>query len=328
MIVKTKTGLMSRCYTLYDAYLLAKRGGIDEITVIWPMDFGAGAHFYEVFSEDSFPDMRINLIEIDRVSYGTMNGLGIRGALKTGKLKTAVALLYGRSKTMLPRSLALSALERKYRRRDAYFILDFISVAGYKQVQQKDWMKAQNALQKSCDIYIDALNGIIKQDRSEYEEIDLKSVIQFQPDLVDWADQIVQTGAAPMIGLHIRRGTAYKLQYNLYAQNYSQTETFIEKADKILEENTDTKFFLATDDPSVEQLFISRYGKRIITQEGEEYDTSTIEGVGCSVVDMLCLSKCDRIIGSYGSVFSGFAAKYGNKELEIAMTKPDTGELL
>ena len=106
MIIEVCTGLMSRCNTLFDAYLIAKHAGLKEITVVWPLEWGVGVHFYDVFSRDAFPEMKINLVEYlghhdfgDHVledKYSTVDCCGIKKALKTGRLNIIAILLAGR----------------------------------------------------------------------------------------------------------------------------------------------------------------------------------------------------------------------------------------
>lgn len=106
------------------------------------------------------------------------------------------------------------------------------------------------------------------------------------------------------IGIHVRRTD------NLPAVARSPTELFIQAMDAEIVRDPDVGFFLATDDPSVEQTFRRKYGDRILTH-AKEFSRQTIAGVQAAVVDLCCLARTAAIYGSYWSSFSDMAARRG-----------------
>jgi hypothetical protein len=110
------------------------------------------------------------------------------------------------------------------------------------------------------------------------------------------------------IGLHIRR-TDNKLSIK-----FSPLSGFTDRMDEAILKNQDTKFFLATDSPGVEEQIKSKFGNRIIAHP-KTLDRNTASAIQDSVVDLYCLSKTKRIVGSFYSSFSEVAARINNIEL-------------
>ena len=118
------------------------------------------------------------------------------------------------------------------------------------------------------------------------------------------------------IGLHIRRTD------HAIAIANSPDELFIRKLGEEIETCADTRVFLATDDNQLKQLFLSKFGDRIIMQELEARRDS-IEGIRGGLVDMYTLARTCKIYGSAGSTFSSMAASLGGIELEVITKQQD-----
>ncbi len=110
------------------------------------------------------------------------------------------------------------------------------------------------------------------------------------------------------IGLHIRRTD------NIIAIQQSPLYLFKNVIDEEIKNNNDIKFYLATDSESVKQEMKNLYGNRIITSS-HQVSRKTESGIIEALTEMLVLSKCDKIYGSYWSSFSEAAALLGNTHL-------------
>lgn len=113
------------------------------------------------------------------------------------------------------------------------------------------------------------------------------------------------------VGIHVRRTD------NVKAIIGSPIDQYIGKMDEAIRQSPDCNFYLATDDPLVEQALVERYGDLIITHK-KDYSRETIGGMQDAVTDLFCLSRTSRLIGSYWSSFTDVAAKLGNIEVHIA----------
>lgn len=110
------------------------------------------------------------------------------------------------------------------------------------------------------------------------------------------------------IGVHIRRGD------HLLSIKNSPLESFINRLDYFFDIGEADQAYLATDCASTKKILRNRYGARIITIE-DSISRNTVNGMQGAVVDLFCLSKTLKILGSYSSSFSEIASELGNVEL-------------
>jgi hypothetical protein len=123
-------------------------------------------------------------------------------------------------------------------------------------------------------------------------------------------DSLFENINSNIIGVQIR-GTDHEL-----SRINSPAELFIKRMQELIAENKDILFFLATDEPSIENNLKEVFGNRIITNT-KELSRRTINGIQDAVVDLFALSNTQRILGSYWSSFSEVAAWIGDKKLEV-----------
>ena len=70
----------------------------------------------------------------------------------------------------------------------------------------------------------------------------------------------------------------------------SGLEGFVSAIEKELAVNPETMFYLATDDPTVEQEFVDKFNGHIVVQEGKKLDRNTESAIEDAYVDLLCLA--------------------------------------
>ena len=135
--------------------------------------------------------------------------------------------------------------------------------------------------------------------------------IQFKPvaalaDIIDSYSNEINNA----IGVHIRR-SGY-----IYSINNSPTELFINYMNNEIKADDNAMFFLATDSLSDENVIKDIFGDRIITHKKTSFDRKTPQAIKDALVDLYCLSKCSKIIGSYLSSFSETASEINGIGLE------------
>jgi hypothetical protein len=152
------------------------------------------------------------------------------------------------------------------------------------------------------------------------EEIRIESYSEFHPDLIarsvrglealrkirvmKYLEDIAETFSLVRekpVGIHIRRTDHVK------CIKASPLEAFMECVKGVLEERCDTKFYLATDEIAVKNMFISRWGDAVvspITSLGRR----SVEQQQNGIIEWLLLQKCSKIYASAGSSFSEMAA--------------------
>lgn len=318
MIVYVWSGLASRCVTLAEAYYLLKARGTrlrsKKLTVIWPIENACGIHFKEVFAEDMFDDIELKVIEVDNnykkyYDYRKSDGV-LRNLKKLHLLKAihAAVLIFMDMLQEYKRDFVLGKLVVGKNYFD-YTPPKEIGWAGenYEKHLQNTWQQVNEALSGKKNLYIKAYCGIIKDNKNT--DIDF-SVIKFQKEYWNKVESIIVPGER-YIAIHIRR-TDHQT-----AIAESSTNAFIQKINEVINQQSDVKLFLATDDKKEEENLKHIYGDKLVVQEDKEWGRTNSNEMKSGIIDCLCLSRCEYILGSYTSVFSFFAAKYGNKELII-----------
>lgn len=113
------------------------------------------------------------------------------------------------------------------------------------------------------------------------------------------------------VGVHIRRTD------HADAIKNSPLELFYERMNREIAEN-DANFYVTTDAPEVENELREKFpAERLVFYEGKLIDRDSKAGIEDALIDMLALSRCSRIIGSYKSTFSLIPSIMGGIPLEM-----------
>ena len=117
-------------------------------------------------------------------------------------------------------------------------------------------------------------------------------------------DALTSSFGTHNVGVHIRRTD------NKPAIGKSSTQAFIDSMQKEISLFPDTKFYLATDDLTEEANLRRIFPDRIISNETRDLSRDSISGIKDALLDLMCLAKTDKIIGSYFSSFTDIAADW------------------
>lgn len=131
-----------------------------------------------------------------------------------------------------------------------------------------------------------------------------------------FADKDLSKIKASTYGLHIRRTD------HVDAISHSPTQLFVDMISSILSTEPGATFYLASDSLETIREITNTFGSdTILSQSNPVISRKSSEGAFCAFSDMLCLSKCRKIYGSYGSTFGKLASVLGNCELTILQDK-------
>ena len=124
-------------------------------------------------------------------------------------------------------------------------------------------------------------------------------------------DQITSIFSENMIGVHIRRTD------NIASIKSSPIDVFVHLMQLEIEKEDTVKFYVASDDEKVKKELQDKFPGRVITLMN---DTSrdSLEGMKFAVLDLFCLSKTKKILGSVASSYSQIAAEIGGIKVEYA----------
>jgi hypothetical protein len=102
------------------------------------------------------------------------------------------------------------------------------------------------------------------------------------------------------IGFHIRRGD------NIVSVQTSPTAAFRAIMEEMI--NSNYKVFLATDDEQISREFQHEWPNNVIQIHNKCFERGTLRGDKDALADLLLLSRCCKIFGSYFSSFSEYAS--------------------
>lgn len=113
---------------------------------------------------------------------------------------------------------------------------------------------------------------------------------------------------ADVVGVHIRRTDFSREIHDI------TTEKFVARMKEELRATPEARFFLATDDPAEERFMAGLFPGKIITYRKRTLDRNRREGIEDAVVDLYCLARCRKLLGSRKSSFSETAAAMSRRE--------------
>lgn len=142
------------------------------------------------------------------------------------------------------------------------------------------------------------------------------SFIKPSQKILDFANPTISLLTDNTYGIHIRRTD------HIDAIEHSPTVLFENTIREILAKDSDARFYVASDDTNVVNQLKKAFGNtHIISQASPVLSRNSKVGAFCAFTDMLCLSKCQKIYGSFGSTFSQLASLLGNTTLTVLKTE-------
>ncbi|MCR4788120.1 MAG: hypothetical protein K5888_06020 [Lachnospiraceae bacterium] len=312
MLVHVYSGLMSRCNVIAQAVRLINENNDKELTLVWPLEKDCHIRYRDVFSKDSLGGIKVRVIE-----YKVFKATDLR-ELAPDPFKVISEFcrrfVHNCFKKKLERALEGKTFvdfapppEVGW---EGKSFENFMSLSAFKvkEIVKKEGT-AGLAVHAFSDILFVGTESGHASDESVDETLTDLSCIRFRKDLVSEAECLIPAGDT--IGLHIRRTD------HAAATEISSTDGFIIAIEKEIEADPNVRFFLATDSPEEENNLKERFGDRIIVQQDKSWGREDKASMRSGILDMLCLSGCKKIYGSYKSAFSEFAARYGGIELIV-----------
>lgn len=143
-----------------------------------------------------------------------------------------------------------------------------------------------------------------------YKNFSFTKFIQQKVNHIDWSQNL--------IGIHARR---YIVKHDepdnlnsngLFEHFRCNMNIYYDMIDKILLKDKTKKFFISTNDDNIKNEIINKYNECIIYHQFDDFNRESENGVINSIIDILSLSKCEFIIGTYYSSFSDEACFFNN----------------
>jgi hypothetical protein len=108
------------------------------------------------------------------------------------------------------------------------------------------------------------------------------------------------------VGVHIRRTD--------FSAASESTARFIARMTTELQADPGSHFFLATDDADEEKLMEQKFPGKVQVYRKRARSRNQREGIEDALVDLFCLARCRKILGTYESSFSETAIALNRRE--------------
>ena len=199
--------------------------------------------------------------------------------------------------------LRSNRIKKKYRGQATRF-LECDDVERIKKERGFEGLLAE--IEREPVIYIKSFGPICELSAESYHFLRASESIEKKGSLL--FGQIDKT----IVGVHVRRTDHTEAIAN------SPLGLFAERMRAELSEQPQTGFFVATDDELVKRELRGLLPEaRLIFHEGGTIDRNSRSGLEDALIEMLALSRCKKILGSYNSTFSLLPSYIGNIPLEI-----------
>ena len=162
--------------------------------------------------------------------------------------------------------------------------------------------------EQKSDILTEINDVVIKNNNQETENTHFSDISK---NIEEKGAYLFRELTGQCVGVHVRRTDHTEAIAN------SPLVLFAERMKKELETAADTSFFVATDDKEVRrELKELLPDAKLIFPQSDVIDRDSKEGIEEAFIEMLALSKCRKILGSYNSTFSLLPSYIGNIPLE------------
>ncbi len=121
-----------------------------------------------------------------------------------------------------------------------------------------------------------------------------------------------------VVGVHVRRTDHQR------SMRISTTERFGAAMREELALEPLTHFFLSTDDPEEESVLGNLFPGRILIRPKRTLDRNDPAAIQDALVDLHCLARTRKVLGSFASSFSRLAARLGGGELVVVGAGADS----
>lgn len=143
--------------------------------------------------------------------------------------------------------------------------------------------------------------------------------LEINPEILEYVDNFTKEWKN-MIGVHIRSWYCHKNRFH-------SNEIFEQEIEKLNPE----KFFFCSDNSDVQNYFLTKYKDKIITYDRQIFNHPHLAESGHhddiqittdAFIELLILSKCSTIVGTYDSTFDEVAWWFSGCKSKVIIPKP------
>jgi hypothetical protein len=143
--------------------------------------------------------------------------------------------------------------------------------------------------------------------------------LKINPDIIEYVNDFTKDWNN-MVGVHIRSWYCQKRRFH-------SNDIFEEQIDKLNPE----KFFFCSDNSDVQDYFIEKYGDKVITYDRQVFNQPHLAESGHhdniqlttdAFIELLILSRCSTIVGTYDSTFDEVAWWFSGCKSKVIIPQP------
>jgi hypothetical protein len=158
-------------------------------------------------------------------------------------------------------------------------------------------------LRKYDSIFITCCNRFYRPERKLQPFLPIAPIRQI-------ADTYIKAFSDHTVGVHIRRTDHHTVT------SYGPEQGFRDAMNAEIEKCPQTTFYLATDSQDIQFRFTALFGHRILWHP-KDFGRNNPKGIEDALVDLWCLSKTKKVIGSHLSSFSETAVQMNDIPLSV-----------
>lgn len=183
----------------------------------------------------------------------------------------------------------------------------FLECGDVERIKKEEGYKGLlEVIEKEPVIYIKAFGPVCELDASSF------SFLKPSGNIGQKGRALFEQLNQDTVGVHVRRTDHTEAIAN------SPLSLFADRMKKETEVHAGTNFFVATDDEGVKKELKEQLpNARLIFNESGIIDRNSKEGLEDAFIEMLALSRCRKILGSYNSTFSLIPSYIGDIPLEV-----------
>ncbi len=285
--VEPESGLCNRMRVIDSAIQLAKYRKT-KVKIIWKVNHDVGGEFLDLFEPLSKDTGVVKIVNDYQSGYFDIGyNRNFKGIKKFFKPQLIDLPEYEASEVWNK----YKALTFDYSEYDEQFDLEI------KNLWNKRWGKDR--------YYIRLFSRFFGNPKTDY------SIFKPKKEILQRCSNILNKYSGNTIGVHIRRTD------NIDAINASPTELYLHEMDRALSFQNEVKFFVATDSQEEKDIIFKHFRGKVIYNESK-LERNSLAGITDAIIDLVCLSKTNSIIGSACSSFTETAIYYnGLKDFKI-----------
>lgn len=304
LIASPRGGLCNRLLALASSMRVAERSG-RSLLLDWVPDAACGARFEQIFLPDIPSATAEDLAGAERIRHRRTTFWGDRAVDASGGPDKLAVESY---------TFFFDSAEREAVRREGPGVSEFLVVR--RLVRYWEGLRPAPPVSDAVDPFARRYAASDRPFPAYRWLSPYLNRLRPVPEVVAAVEAFARRHALDgRIGVHVRRGDQRR------AIKVSTDDKFLRRMTGLTREDPAVRFFLCTDSESTRRFLLDSHcadedAGGMVCRPAASYDRSASVAIVDALIDLLLLSRCKTILGSFGSTFSVVAALLGGGDFE------------